>query len=361
MCFHEVEVREGKYAGLKISSGTFVHPVIEFGAKCVINNLPAIWRCKELCHRLGLDTNSAPSCIAFAMELYQRKILSPKDIGMELKWGDEEATFELLRMIAYRKGFGDVLAEGSYRAAKKIGKGSEKYAMTIKNMEMMGFDPRVGARTWNLGSITSVRGGDNLRSTHFGFSPREYKEGEDTKLIEWFDMPSDVKKAVFGTPPHIDEYTYSGKALLVKWLEDLTAVINALGVCLFASSEVGLGPTHYAKLYSSLTGFQLTPADIMLVGERIHNLQRAYAVREGITRAQDKWPARFYEERIAEGPSQGAVLDKDEVDKFLNEYYRLRGWNASGIPSREKLEELGLEDVALDLQNRGFITESFKN
>jgi aldehyde:ferredoxin oxidoreductase len=352
MCFHEAEVREGEYAGLKISSGLHVQPVIEFGAKCAINNLPAIWKCKEICHRLGLDQTSAASCIAFAMELYQRKILSAKDIGMELEWGDEEAAFELLRMIAFRKGFGDVLAEGSYRAAKRIGKGSEKYAMTIKNMEMMVFDPRVGGRAWNLGCITSVRGGDNVRSTHYGFEIGEYKEGEDAKLIEWFDMPSDIKKAIFGAPPRIDEYTYVGKALLVKWLEDLTAAINALGVCLFASSNTGLGPTHYAKLYSSLTGIQLTPADIMLAGERIHNLQRAYAVREGITREHDKWPSRFYEEKIPEGPSQGAVLDKGEVDKVLDEYYRLRGWNAFGIPSKEKLRELELDDIVLDFERR---------
>jgi aldehyde:ferredoxin oxidoreductase len=352
MCFHEAEVREGKYAGLKISSGLHVQPVIEFGAKCAINNLPAIWKCKEICHRLGLDQTSAASCIAFAMELYQRKILSAKDIGMELEWGDEEAAFELLRMIAFRKGFGDVLAEGSYRAAKRVGKGSEEYAMTIKNMEMMVFDPRVGGRAWNLGCITSVRGGDNVRSTHYGFEIGEYKEGEDAKLIEWFDMPPDIKKAIFGAPPRIDEYTYVGKALLVKWLEDLTAAINALGVCLFASSNTGLGPTHYAKLYSSLTGIQLTPADIMLAGERIHNLQRAYAVREGITREHDKWPSRFYEEKIPEGPSQGAVLDKGEVDKVLDEYYRLRGWNAFGIPSEEKLRELELDDIVLDFKRR---------
>ncbi|MEM4297851.1 MAG: aldehyde ferredoxin oxidoreductase C-terminal domain-containing protein, partial [Nitrososphaerota archaeon] len=237
----------------------------------------------------------------------------------------------------------------------RIGKGSEKYVMVIKRMEMMGFDPRVGGRAWHLGHITSVRGGDNVRSTHFGFLLGEYRQGEDSRLVEWLDMPVEVKKAVFGEPYRIDQHSYEGKVMLTKWLEDLTTAINALGMCLFASSNAGLGPTDLSKLYSACTGWEMKPSDLLSAGERIFNLQRAFNVREGITRDHDRWPDRFYEEEVPDGPSKGSVLKRNKIEEVLGEYYRLRGWDELGIPTKERLITLGLEDVAADFKARGII------
>ncbi|MFQ5827142.1 MAG: aldehyde ferredoxin oxidoreductase family protein, partial [Dehalococcoidia bacterium] len=150
-CFNLAEVDEGKYAGLKISNATFVGPVFEFGGKCSIMSLPAIWKCKEVCHKLGMDIFSAGPIIAFAMELYQRGIIGREDTGgLALEWGDDDSALRLLEDIAHRKGLGDILAEGSLGAAERIGKDARKYAYTIKGLEMFGTDPRASGTTWIL-------------------------------------------------------------------------------------------------------------------------------------------------------------------------------------------------------------------
>ena len=136
-CFDLVEVNEGKYAGTKANRGIMAGVVFEWGAKCAIDNLPAIWKCKELCQLLGMDYDAAGGAIAFAMELFQRGLITKSDTdGLELSWGNEDAVIQMLHKIAYRDGFGDILAEGSVRAAGIIGKGTEQYVMTIKGMEI---------------------------------------------------------------------------------------------------------------------------------------------------------------------------------------------------------------------------------
>jgi aldehyde:ferredoxin oxidoreductase len=357
-CFNRVEVREGKYKGLAISSGTFVQAVIEFGAKCAIESLPAIWKCKEICHRLGMDYGSASGVTAFAMELIERGLLGPADTGgLSLTWGNEESVFHLLRQIAGREGLGDLLADGSLKAAAKIGPEAARCVMAVKGMEMISSDIRSGPRAWSLGSMTSPRGGDNVRGTHMKGeaipSLALLKEGNASSLeayskgfVSGIDMFEEVKRAIYGSPPRVDPFRYDGKALMTKWFEDLFSGVNALGLCTFPADKLALGPTDYAALFSSFLGEEISPEEFMDVGQRIFNLQRLYNVREGITRKDDRWPDRFFEESVPEGPAKGAVLSKETIGKVLDEYYEARGWDRStGIPAPETLGRLGLAGI----------------
>lgn len=353
-CFDIVEVKEGKYGGTKIGRGTFPGITFDVGAKLAFKSLPAVWRFKQLCHELGLDYVSAAGTIAFAMELYQRGIITKSDTdGLELSWGDDEVAILLLKKIAYREGFGNILAEGSVRAAKIIGRGAEKYVMAVKGMEMMLTDPRAERRGWIFGVLTNPRGGDNVKNTHC-FAERYNPEW----WIDKFDMPDHVKQEIYGdVSPEELPNTWKGKALMCKYFEELYSIINALGLCFFpAGFWPAIGPNYLAKLLSACTGWDVTPEEIMKLGERVFTMFKAYAVRQGFTRKDDTFPDRFFEEALPEGPAKGAKLSKETIEQLLDEYYELRGWDKSmGVPTKQKLIELELDDIAQDLLQRGKI------
>jgi aldehyde:ferredoxin oxidoreductase len=349
-CFNMVEVKEGKFAGLKVNRG--LHPGVAFdwGAKCALDNLPAIWKCKDLCEQLGLDYGSAAGCISFAMELFQRGLINTRDTdGLELNWGNEDAVIAMLPRIAFRQGFGDILAVGSVRAAGIIGKGAEQYVMATKGMEMMSHEPRTGYRGWVFGDLTNPRGGDNVKDTHFmaeDYNPHWW--------VDKIDMFEDVKRKIYGMPPREVPDTWEGKALMCRWFEDIYSVLNALGLCIFVSGKPALGPTHLSRLYSACTGRDTTPEDIMKYGEKVFTLLKVYNVRQGLTRQDDTWPDRFFTEPLPEGPTKGSVLSKDKIESLLDEYYGLRGWDIrTGLPTKEKLMELGLNDIAAELAGLG--------
>ncbi|MFH0914360.1 MAG: aldehyde ferredoxin oxidoreductase C-terminal domain-containing protein, partial [Chloroflexota bacterium] len=338
-CFKMGEVKEGKYAGLKISSVGFVSSADEFGGKLNLSSLPAIWRCKEECHLLGLDYGSASGVVAFAMELFQRNLLSETDTGgLSLKWGDDDVVLELLRRIAYRQGIGDILAEGSLRAARKIGRDTEKYAMTIKGMEIMSSDPRAAPKAWTLGYLLNPRGGDNVKTSHTS----RVDDPVPGWGIDQFDMPQEVRDKVYGVPPRIDPCSYEGKAMLVKWMSETCSAVSAAGGCIFPVTRLGMGARSFAPMVSAVTGWDISPEELILMGERVFNLMRLYIVREGLSRQDDDFPARFYQEPLPEGPARGAKLSRKDIDGFLDESYRLRGWDHNGIPTLAKLRELRL-------------------
>lgn len=349
-CFDLVKVNEGKYSGVIANRGTMPGIVFQFGAKCAIDNLPAIWKCKELCQQLGMDYDSAGGIIAFAMELYQRGIISTKETdGLELTWGNEDAVIQLLYKIALREGFGDILAEGSAKAAKIIGKGAERYVMAIKGMEMaMLPDPRSAnsQKGWILGSLTNPRGGDNIKNTHFRadkYNPNWW--------VDKFDMFEEEKGKIYDMPIEEFKNTWKGKALLCRWHEDLISMVNSLGLCIFpAGMYLAWGPEYLSGMLSACTGRDISPEDIMRLGERIFTLFKAHTMRAGLSRKDDTWPDRFFEEPLPEGPAKGAILERNTIEQVLNEYYELRGWDkTSGLPTSEKLIELGLEGVADEL------------
>jgi len=355
-CFNRVEVPTGKYKGLKITSGTFVQVVIAFGAKCGLDSLPAIWKCKEICHRLGMDFDSASGVIAFAMELYEKQLLTLNDTGgLDLTWGNETAVMKLLGQIAHRQGLGDILAKGSVKASEELSPDTAAYAMAIKGMEMLSSDVRSAPRGWSLGSLTNSRGGDNLPGTHMRgdnlptlalLQPENRAEWDafSRKFVSELDMFEDIKKAIYGEPPRVDPFTYRGKALMTKWFEDLLYGVNALGLCVFPADKLALGPTTYSDLLSAYLGEKIEPQEYMEIGERIFNVQRLFVVREGISRKDDTWPDRFFKEKLPQGPAQGgATVSRETIEGVLNEYYDHRGWDRiRGHPTLQTLDRLGL-------------------
>lgn len=345
-CAHWVEVREGPYAGLKIKDME-VTPVIGFGAGCDINNLPAIAKLTEICQRYGMDMVSASSVLAFAMELYQRGLIEDKELGFSLPWGDEEAAFQLLNMVAHRRGLGNTLAEGTRRAAELI-PNTKKYSMDIKGLECMLADPRGRWSTWTLGYITNVRGGDHLRTRNpvenlkHNENPVPYKTerfdfSED--MYDKLDMSEKLKKEIFDP---INRDVNIPK--MSKWSEDLISVYNSLGMCIRPPVLHTVGPTLLSRLYSSLTGINITTEEIMQAGERAWNLQKLFNIKHGEQPEDSDYPERFYEEPVSDGPARGRKLDRAKVRQALTEYYAARGWDPeTGTPTASKLRELGIE------------------
>jgi aldehyde:ferredoxin oxidoreductase len=218
-----------------------------------------------------------------------------------------------------------------------------------------GGPPMAGGRNgWAIGSFTSPRG-DITKSTHFMldiYNPNWW--------LDKYDMPEDVKRQIYKVPPQELFSTWEGKAMMLKWSEDLHCMVEPLGLCFFASHmRMGLGPTLFSSLYSAFTGWDMTTEEMIKAGERIFTLFKAHNIRQGMDRKDDNWPARFWEEPLADG--RAALLPREKIEAFLDEYYDLRDWDrASGLPRREKLIRLGLVDIADDLQRLGKLTKREK-
>jgi aldehyde:ferredoxin oxidoreductase len=369
-CNLMADVKTGPYAGLKLGGICYAMVGSEFGGRLGIKSYPAMFKCRELCQRYGMDEKTR---IPFAMELFEKGIIKNEDLGgLDLKAGNEFAIMEMIGKIAHREGFGKILADGTVRAAEMIGKGAESYVLTIKGHQIM-LDPRTSP-SWahNLGQVTCPRGGDDLNTTHYisdmvafpgwareaGWSEAGYLSW----LVDYLDMFDHVKEQIFGSPPRIDSIrrdTLEGKAALVIWFEQIISIFDSLGLCMMAGSMwSAMGPTHYAKLYSACTGWQITPRELIKTGDRIFNLMKAYNVRQGLTRKDDDYPARYYQEPIMGGPAKGVVLSRAKMNRLLDEYYDLREWDRErGVPTKKKLIELDLDYVANELSKKGLIPE----
>lgn len=328
-CSRVYVIREGEFAGL-LGEGPEYEPLSSFTARVGNSNLSLALKAVNLANRLGLDAISTAECIAWSMELYEQKELTKKDTdGLELNWGDGEAILTLIEKIAYREGFGDLLADGVRRAAQKLGKGKE-IALHVKGLEIIQADPR-GLKGYGLGYAVASRGGDHLRSEPF---------------VELEDDPEKGVK-MFGVPEATLRLRYKGKGRLVRYFENWCAIIDSLEVCKNLAGNMELLPFgRAAEITEAVTGFHFTEEGIFEIGERIVNLERAYLIREGIRRRDDYLPTRFLKEPLPNGNSKGAVF---EMKPMLDEYYSERGWDKRGIPKQATLEKLGLNDVAEQL------------
>lgn len=320
--------QKGSYAGI-LTEGPEFETMYSYGGVTGVENIDAVIAADRLADELGMDTISSGVAVAFAMELYEKGILSKEDTGgMELKFGNDEAMIAILKQMAYREGFGGLLADGVKIAAEKIGKGSEKYAMHVKGLELPAYDVR-GAKAHGLGFATSYTGADHCRGYAFQ---------------EIFGIP---------VPREVDRFSADGKGELTKWNQDIrTATTDAPTMCAFLldMAVVGIAAQNTASLMEAVTGLTYTPDDILKVGERINNLARAFNTREGFTRADDTLPERLLTEPLKAGASKGHFISKEELTQMLDEYYAARGWNVNtGAPTREKLSELGLDYVAEQL------------
>jgi len=314
-CAPITRVTEPAFAGE--GAGPEYEGLYSLGSCCGVDDLNAFMRAYYHCNELGMDIITAGATIACAMELAERGILPEKDIGMRLRFGDAKALVELVRKTAYREGFGDALAEGSYRLAERYG--HPEFSMSVKKQEPAGYEPR-GSQGMGLAYVTSTRGADHMRSTF---------ENVDTLGMLLPEL---------GITEPLDRFSTKGKAPLLIAVENDKASIDSMGICTFLSGyKVG-----YKNVLLELEAITGSPCDLGLwlkIGERIYNLERLYNNRAGFTLKDDTLPKRFLEEPLPEGPSKGHVV---RLSEMLPEYYRLRGWDSLGNPTREKLEELGI-------------------
>ncbi len=329
-CGRGTEIKEGPWKGHK-GEGPEYETTNTLGALCGISDMNAITRANYLCNEYGLDTISTGCTIAFAMECYEKEILTKEQCdGLEIRFGDAGLVVELVRKIAFREGFGDLLAEGTKIMSQKLGNGSDHFAMNVKGLELPAYDPRA-AKICGLGYVTANRGGDHITGYVEGptFIDAPFLLVDDSKIEDPFIAnPKEAK-------------------VLVD-MENALTMFDALGGCKFMG--ILLTAQDYLDLLNYAIGWDLTVDDFRKSGERIYNLIRAFCVREGITRAEDTLPKRLMEDPLPEGPAKGMVIDADTLGMMKDAYYDCRGWDkATGIPSREKLRELNLDDLIGDL------------
>jgi len=284
--------------------GPEYEPDWAFGPDCGIDDLKAVARANNICNEYGLDAISAPATIACLMEMAEKGY-----VKHQIRFGDAQGMLKLVEQIAKREDIGNELAEGSFRFATKYG--HPEYSMSSKKQELPAYDPR-GIQGYGLATATSVRGGDHV----YGYM---------------------ISPEVLGAPEKLDPYVTKGKPQWVKTFQDLTASIDAAGMCLFSS--FALDAQDYADLLTATTGMKIDAAELLKIGERIWNLQKLYNIKRGLGRKDDTLPARLLNEPLKEGAPTGQVWRRDEM---LDEYYTLRGWDKEGTPTQEKLKGLGL-------------------
>jgi len=339
MCKHMTRVDGGVYEG-SMSGGPEYETVVALGSNLLIDDIEAIIHMNMLCNLYGLDTISTGKVVSFVFEIYEKGIISDSDLGgIKPAWGSHEAAIELIKMITFRRGIGNLLAEGVARAAKAIGRGAEYYALHVKGLEVSAQDPRaqksVGC-TWAI----SVRGADHLRSL-----TTVDELGYRDIAAERFGLDK-VEEVC-------DRLTEKYKGLIVKDQEDLFAVVDSVIMCKYGTMWP---PMYYfdfiARLLKPLTGVEEfgDTRYLRLLGERIANLKRCFNLREGVGRESEVLPARFTQEPMPTGPSKGHKCD---LEPMLREYYENRKWDyESGLPFEETLEDLGLGYVARELSKR---------
>lgn len=308
-CGRVTKVDNPKYAGF--GEGPEYETAWCFGADCGIDDLDAIVKANFICNEYGIDTISLGSTIACAMEMYERGIITSEDTdGVQLTFGNVDAMVAMTRKACENEGFGAKLAQGSYRLAASYG--HPELSMTCKKQEMPAYDPR-GVQGIGLNYATNNRGGCHVRG---------------------YTIAIEVLQNGAVMDPHVTE----GKAGLDITFQDLTAALDSSGACLF--STFGIGAAELAEELSALTGVEYSVDEFMKAGARIWNAERLWNLQQGYTKADDTIPKRLLTEPIKTGPSKGQV---NHLDKMLPEYYQTRGWDENGVPTKAKLDELGLK------------------
>jgi len=309
-CWKVVEVE-----GRRIRAPEY-ETIASLGSLLMIGDPYYLAKVNYLCCKYGLDTISTGVTIAWAMECFERGIISTADTGgIPLTWGNKDAVLKIVEMIAKREAFGNILAEGCKRASEIIGKGSIDYCAHVKGVEMPMHDPRA-FKGMGLQYATSNRGADHLYGLFFRIE--QGQRVHDLKIYE-----------------RVDRFSYKGKGWMVAIMELWSEIQESMGICKF----VDIPPAHVAGLYTYATGIKRTVPELMKIAKRIFTLKRLFNIACGITRVDDTLPRRFLKEPLNEGGAKGEVV---ELEPMLKEYYEFMGWNDNGVPKREVLEELGL-------------------
>lgn len=318
-CGRRVKVDKGPYAPVE-GAGPEYESMAFLGSLCLVDDLEAVLKANELCNRYGMDTISCGASIAFAMEAYEKGLITKKETGeLELLWGRGDVLVKLVEKIGRREGIGLLLGEGVRAAAEKIGRNAVEFSLHVKGLEIPGHDPRA----YNAGAVnyaTSNRGACHLA----GFSH---------VFERVLSMPEiGVEKC----PPRLE---VKGKGELTAKTQNLMGLFDSLKICKF-SMFGGLKLTPIASWYTMVTGVPADATELLKIGERIFNLKRLYNVRLGISRKDDTLPGRLL---TLKHMGEGLTPSLPPLGEMLAEYYQFRGWSEEGIPLPEKLRELDLE------------------
>jgi aldehyde:ferredoxin oxidoreductase len=336
-------VVEAEYQGkgiLPIYGGAEYENLATLGSYCGVDDLHAVSYANQICNAYGVDAIAAGATIAFAMDCFERGIISEADTGMPLRFGDAGAMVAMLEKMVNREGFGDVLAEGSAKAAQKIGRGAEERVNAVKGGELPAHMPHVKR---SLGLIYAVNpfGADHQSSEHDpGYMPQSDERSLQRLAAIGLNNPQKPKvlneaKVEFALTT---QYTYSAADTL-----DLCQFVFGPSWQLF---DVG----DMAAVHQAATGWDTSIADVQEIGRRRLNMLRAFNAREGIAREQDTLPKRLFSEPLKGGKSDGIALDKAEFDAALDTYYKMAGWDARGVPTRATLESAGVGWIADELE-----------
>jgi len=304
-----------------------------FGAGCLIDNVEAMDKAWELCQRLGMDVTSTGAVIAFAMECFEKGLINRRELeGINLEWGNHDAVVEMVRKIGQREGFGKVLGEGVRRAADYLGGMAHEYAMHVKGFEISPHDPRAH-NGLALGMAVANRGASNLEAPHFSFNSAI----PDLSITE--EQLDNTRSA----------FVIKGQGVTSAKLQNLMCVVDSLIVC--SSLATGLyeeeyrkaQPSHLLEWLNLATGWKMNLDEFMTIGERIYNLKRLINVRRGISRKDDTLPPRLLTAKRGRGAGKDNL---PHLGRMLNEFYSFRGWSEEGIPTEDKLTQLGLSREA---------------
>jgi len=309
------EVTRGPLSGMQID-GPEYESIFAFGPLLGLTDKQFVINANALCDYYGIDTISTGVCIAYACELFEKGIISTSDTdGVDLSWGNEESIFSLIQKIGKREGVGYLLGQGVKRAAEHMGGETNSFAMHIKGLELPGYDPR-GVKGYGLSMATS-----NIGGSHMYGRPREELSGL------------------------VDSFTEEGKGASIARVQKEQALEDSLIACTFGNT--GLDLRMYSELLTAATGieeFESTD-NLVKIGERIVCIERCFNVREGFRRKDDSLPTRMTSEPLMKaGPSTGQVVKN--LDRLLDEYYEALGYTGDGIPTAEKLKDLGIEELA---------------
>jgi aldehyde:ferredoxin oxidoreductase len=319
-CGRKVKVESGPFA--MEGSGPEYESMAALGSLCYNSNLESIAKANDLCNRLGIDTISTGQAIAFAMECYEKGLITETG-GVDLTWGNPDAIVRICELIGKKEGLGEVLGEGVLMAAKKIGKGSEKFAIHVKGLEFPEHNPRK-FKSMGVAYATS-----NVGANHNRGSPMLVERNLLSPELPWKEP--------------VDGFIAKDKGRMTKVYQDICCVVDSLGICKFMVFWGKLPLRILVEYYNAITGWDITFEDLMKAGERIWNLQRAFNIRMGVSRKDDTLPDRFLKESVNEGPAKGQIV---ELETMLAEFYNERGLDQNGKPSKDKLLELGLDWVA---------------
>ena len=309
-----------------IYGGPEYETLASLGSNCGIDNLEAIAKGNELCGAYGLDTISTGASIAFAMECFEHGILTEKDTdGLKLYFGNVQAMVQLIAMIAKRKGIGEVLADGVTRAARVFGRGAEAFALHIKGQELPMHEPRFKPGM-GVGYTVSPTGADHCHNMH------------DSLYVK--QVAGELKALGIFEPLPCQDLS-SAKVRMLVYGSLWRHALNCLVLCYF----IPLSTRQIINLVESITGWELSLWELMKVGERCVAMTRAFNIREGMTKADDYLPHRFFTP-FTSGPLEGISVDKGDLDRAIDTYYAMIGWDKKGVPTLAKLQELGIEWVA---------------